>query len=404
VVTRDRCYDCLRPQGACFCAAIPSIANQTEVVILQHRRERTHPFNTARIVHKALQNSQLLIDHISNLAARLRLKPRAGLLFPGKAAQLISDLPAEQYPEQLIVLDGTWHHAKTLFREIPALHFLPQYRLAPTSPSHYRIRRAPSGTALSTIEAVATALQMIEPETKGFDRLLGAFDTMVQGQLAHAGSHANPRYRKRQKRTFKNIPLTLLGDLSNIVVAYGEAPAGQRGCQKMPDPPIYWVARRLVSGETFSCALNPPRPLDDTFLGHLELTRADFAVAVSLDEARKRWAQFCRPDDVVTVFLPGTARLFSFLAAANEPCLVLKSVDLESDGCCSTLDDFLSTREICLPPGTYSSRADKRLANTIALVQHLNVLGDARARNEVFRQPSPASTSNSIRGPHCDSV
>jgi tRNA-uridine aminocarboxypropyltransferase len=378
VVTRDRCYDCLRPKGACFCAAIPSIPNQTEVLILQHRRERAHPFNTARIVHKALRNSQLLVDHVSNLAARLRLKPRAGLLFPGKAAQLISEVPADQYPEQLVVLDGTWHHAKTLFREISALHSLPQYRLAPTSPSHYRIRRAPSGTALSTIEAVAAALRMIEPETKGIDQLLRAFDTMVQGQLAHAGSSANPRFRKRRNRTFKNIPLTLLRDLSNIVVAYGEAPAGQRGCRQMSQPPIYWVARRLVSGETFCCALNPPRPLDDTFLRHLELTRDDFAGAISLDEARERWAQFRRPNDVVTVFHPGTARLFSFLAAAHDPCLVLKSVDLESNGCPITFDDPLAAREICVAPGMHSSRADKRLANTIALVQHLNVLGNRR--------------------------
>jgi len=294
-------------------------------------------------------------------------------------------LPAEQHPEQLIVLDGTWHHAKTLFREIRALHSLPQYRLAPTSPSHYRIRRAPSGTALSTIEAVATALQMIEPETKGFDQLLRAFDAMVQGQLAHAGSHASPRFRKRQKRTFNNVPLTLLGDLSNIVVAYGEAPAGQRGCRQVSEAPIYWVARRLVSGETFSCALNPPRPLDDTFLGHLELTRDHFATAVSLDEARKRWAQFRRTNDVVTVLLPGTARLFSFLAAANEPCLVLKSVDLESNGCRSTLDDLLSAYQTRVGPSRHSSRADKRLASTIALVQSLNALGNGRALGNALR-------------------
>src|SRR4051812_21690773 len=114
VIPDRRCYGCFRPKEACFCASIPTIDNQTEILILQHRRERFHPFNTARMVQKALRNSQLLVDHTKNLAAQLRLKPRAGLLFPGPTAVLISDLTLEQRPEQLVVVDGTWHQAKTL--------------------------------------------------------------------------------------------------------------------------------------------------------------------------------------------------------------------------------------------------------------------------------------------------
>src|SRR3954468_16996079 len=141
VLTNRRCYVCFRPKETCFCASIPTIDNRTEVLILQHRRERFHPFNTARIIQKALRNSHLLADHTNNLAMQLRLKPRAGLLFPGPTALLVSDLTFEQRPEQLVVLDGTWHQAKTLVRAIPALQSLPRYRLAPTVPSRYRIRR-----------------------------------------------------------------------------------------------------------------------------------------------------------------------------------------------------------------------------------------------------------------------
>src|SRR3954447_5041122 len=97
-VARDRCYGCFRPRKACFCASIPSIDNQTDVLILQHRRERFHPFNTARIVHKALRKSQLLADYTSNLKKMLRLKPGAGLLYPGPTAELISELALEQRP------------------------------------------------------------------------------------------------------------------------------------------------------------------------------------------------------------------------------------------------------------------------------------------------------------------
>lgn len=369
-----RCYDCFRPKGVCFCASIPRIDNQTEVLVLQHRRERFHPFNTARIVHKALRNSHLVADHTSNLATRLRLKPRAGLLYPGPSALLISDLASEQRPDQLVILDGTWHHTKTLIRDIPALQTLPRYRLAPTAPSRYRIRREPSATALSTVEAAVAALRILEPETDGFDQLLRAFETMVEDQLAHAGSAKGPRFRERRNRTFKNIPLALLGDLENIVVAYGESAMGERGCKRIAGPPISWIAQRLASGETFSCTLTPPQPLDEVFLGHLALRRADFAAALTLEEARLRWAEFQRPSDVVTVFHPGTARLFSYLAGDRGSCLVLKSIDLESNPSQRALEGDLPSQGIPAATAQNPGRAGKRLANAIAFVRHLNAL------------------------------
>jgi DTW domain-containing protein YfiP len=360
-----RCYDCFRPQAACFCHAIPRIDNRTEVLIVQHRRERFHPFNTARIVRQALRNSHLVADHTCNLAARLRLLPRAGLLYPGPSARLISELTADEIPQQLVILDGTWHHAKTLLREIPAIRALPRYRLAPLAASRYRIRRAPNASALCTLEAAVAALRILEPQTPGFDQLLQAFDTMVEGQLAHPGSAR--RFQLRRNRSFKNVPRALLGDLQHIVVAYGEAAAGQRGGQRAAGPPISWIAQRLGSGETFSCTLTPPRPLDDVFLGHLALQRADFAAALSLDEARLRWAQFQRPTDIVTVIQPGTARLFAHLAGGHESCLVLKSVDL---------DPFL--KPSLLEYGSFNfGRAGVRLTKAIALVRHLNTLANA---------------------------
>ncbi|QDU28118.1 DTW domain protein [Anatilimnocola aggregata] len=183
---RDRCYGCFRPVYDCFCAAIPTIDNTTEVLILQHRQERFHPFNTARIVRQALRNSALLIDRPRQLANRLKLKPGAVLLYPGPDAQLLTSDFAER-PEQLVILDGTWHHAKTLMRDIPALQSLPRYQLAPSAPSRYRIRLEPSNEYLSTVEATVAALRVLEPQTSGLEQLLQAFDRMVEQQLFRAG-------------------------------------------------------------------------------------------------------------------------------------------------------------------------------------------------------------------------
>lgn len=380
MVSHGRCYECFRPIALCYCDSIPRIDNRTEVLILQHPREHFHRFNTARIVQKALRNSVLLADHARGLATRLRLKPSVGLLYPGPNAKLISDLSVGERPQQLIVVDGTWHHAKTLIRDIPALHRLPRYRLAPSAPSRYRIRREPNAMALSTVEATVAALRFLEPETTGFEQLLNAFEKMVEDHLAHPGSANGSRFKQRRRGKLKNIPLALRGKLDHIVVAYGEAAAGERGRKRVAGVPISWVAQRLGDGDCFACTLVPPRPLSDAFLKHLELAPADFDAALSLVEARRRWAQFQQPGDVVTVMHPGTAQLFSCIADEPAPCLVLKAIDLK------TILQPSANAEILAAAGNFAvsrtlGRATKRLAIDITLVRHLNALAATSKSN-----------------------
>ncbi len=366
-VLRERCYDCFRPRCDCFCNAIPDIANRTDVLIVQHRRERFHPFNTARIVRRALRRSDLLADRPKQLQSKLHLAPSAVLLYPGRDAQSLKDLPQTERPGQLVILDGTWHHAKTLLRDIPALARLPRYQLAPSAPSRYRIRREPCLSSLSTVEATVAALRILEPETSGLDQLLAAFDTMVERQLVHRQRQAAQRWLHTPKRTFKNIPRELLGDLNDIVVVYGEAYPGVRGQKRVPAPPVYWVAERLGTGERFSCAIQPACPFPADFWQHLELTPNDFAQAVSAEEARHRWEAFCRNDDVVVAGEPGSGHLLQQLVERPTPCLVLKSVDVS-----------LPLPDLAAAPLPYVAplpgRAGNRLAAAVALAGRLRAL------------------------------
>ncbi|HEY2839913.1 MAG TPA: tRNA-uridine aminocarboxypropyltransferase [Pirellulales bacterium] len=386
---RDRCYGCFRPRRDCYCASIPTIDNLTEVLILQHMRERFHPFNTARIVHRALANSTLLADHTAQLAARLRLKPRAALLYPGANAQLLTDIPRDELPEQLVILDGTWHHAKTLVRDIPALAALPRFRLAPASPSRYRIRREPSDVALSTVEAIVAALAVLEPETAGVGRLMAAFDLTVERQLAHPKAEYGRR-KKSRRRACGNIPFSIVDDLANVVVAYGESAPGTRGDGRTAKPPIYWVAERIGSGERFACAINPPAPLDDAFLGHLELAREVFDGALSLDEARRAWQAFLRPSDTLAVYNQGTARLLEQLSFVDElspdgfhtahQLLLLKSTEIPSHRRYGTLDEIVEAEGLVSDSAGRPGRANRRLANAVALARHLNALANVASQ------------------------
>lgn len=201
---RPRCYGCYRPVDRCFCDQIPTIHNQTNVLIFQHMRERFHPFNTARILRRSLLNFRLFVDHLDGLRTALSLlslSDSIGLLYPTNGSQLLEDLRSDERPKQLVILDGTWHHTKTLFRDIPQLQSLPKFRLAPTQPSRYGLRREPHVSFLSTLEATVAALRCLEPETEGFEQLVAAFDFMVANQLSHPKSEDTCRRKIRPRTT-----------------------------------------------------------------------------------------------------------------------------------------------------------------------------------------------------------
>jgi DTW domain-containing protein YfiP len=371
---KERCYGCFRPRGDCFCATIPTIDNRTDVLILQHMRERFHPFNTARMVHRALRCSQLAVAHNQQLAESLPtlLKPRAGVLYPGPEATLLGELPEDQRPDQLLILDGTWHHAKTMMRDISLLQGLPHYRLAPAEPSCYRIRREPNPLALSTVEATIAALRVLEPDTPGLDRLLAAFVAMIDHQLGHPRSSDTLRKISKRRRTAKNIPSALLGDLNQIVAAYGESVPHASGDENAPRQPVHWVAQRLGTGESFSITIQPVGELPEALLRHMELSRAEFDHAVTLAAARQAWAAFLQPHETLAVYNHGAARLHEQLSPPGISCVMLKSVDIKSSTRHGSLDEMLQGQGLepasIMAPG----RAGKRLANLVAYVRYLN--------------------------------
>lgn len=386
---RARCYGCHRPIDRCFCNRIPVIDNRTRVLIVQHMRERFHPFNTARIVRRSLLNSNLLVDHndrLADLLSKTALTPDTGLLYPGPGSQLLDDLPVAQRPKQLVVLDGTWHHSKTLVRDIPQLQRLPRYRLAPSEPSRYCIRREPDVLFLSTVEATVAALRFLEPETQGFDELLAAFDTMIQSQLALPKAQYGSRRNHRRREKFLNIPRALQSNIENIVVVYGESAPGcnkavdhlNQDCPPVADwrAPIYWVAERLGTGERFESALHPPFALSSTFLKHIELPSAVFEQAPSVDVVRQGWQAFLRPSDTIAYYYSNIPKLLDEFSGPCHPRLHLKSIQL-ADRPHKTLEQLLAALKVEVSSMAGAGRPGKRLAATVALAIYLHFYGSS---------------------------
>jgi DTW domain-containing protein YfiP len=134
-----------------------------------HRREARHQrTGTGRLCHVALPNSEIIEGlafdrhpRLDDLLADTAWLPV--LLWPGEGSRSIGEILPALHPAQpaaprpaplIIILDGTWSQARTMFRDTPALHGLPRVGITPTAPSAWVFKRQPSAACLSTLEAI----------------------------------------------------------------------------------------------------------------------------------------------------------------------------------------------------------------------------------------------------------
>ena len=187
-MSRPQCSRCLRPTAHCLCALIPNLDSRTRVLLLQHPSEVNHALNTARLAALGLNNAQLVMGEVFDDLQALLNPPgyQARLLFPADDAQPLQAYAPGAQPLLLVVPDGTWRKARKLLHLNPLLAALPRVTLAEAAVSRYRLRKAPGPGALSTVEAIVQALQVLEAPVS-FEPLLKPFDALIEGQIAAMG-------------------------------------------------------------------------------------------------------------------------------------------------------------------------------------------------------------------------
>ena len=149
---------------------MPTIATQTRVVIVRHHRELHRSSNSGRLAHLALPNSEIVDHGVDGLPTKLPPLDGAWLLFPAGPPTLERPVPP---PRQLIVLDATWSQARRMYRKLDVLRGLPTLRLPDEPVPTARLRTSPGEGRVSTIEAIARALRILEGEeaAAGLERL-----------------------------------------------------------------------------------------------------------------------------------------------------------------------------------------------------------------------------------------
>lgn len=198
-MSRAHCARCVRPQTHCLCQLIPQLDSDTRVLLLQHPSEVNHALNTARLAALGLTNAELRVGEVFEDLQALLNPPgyQACLLFPGEGAHLLQPGMAVDQKMLLVVPDGTWRKARKLLHLNPLLAQLPRVTLPEGAQSRYRLRKAPGPGALSTVEAIVQALEILETPTS-FAPLLRPFEALIEGQIEAMGADTYQRNHGNQ--------------------------------------------------------------------------------------------------------------------------------------------------------------------------------------------------------------
>lgn len=374
--SRPVCYRCFRPRAQCYCDEVEPIDNRTRVLILQHPREQFHPLGTARIVGSCLQNVCVTVVRATLPPPLVTggFRPGSALLYPGPASRDLRSLAPAERPKTLVVLDGTWHHARTMYRDHAALRQLPQVSFVPRRPTEYRVRREPHEAYVSTVEAVAATLEALEPGLS-CSSMLAAFRKMIDLHLV-ATAHADrkPRHRRERPVRFKGLPGVLTKEPNRIVLVYCEASPRAPG-ERSPEhrPLVYLTAKRLGDAGVFAQALREGANMAERHSKLLGLDPEHFEHGCSLDQARQRWRSFLRSDDVLIAWNQSTLNLLPSLSNAV-PSLALKGVYRGYPAARVTkgaLDEVVRGEGLLAPHVAVPGRARERLGQLQAVVRLL---------------------------------
>lgn len=191
---RSACPACRQQRWLCVCGLAPRLAIRTPVVVVVHVSDLPRTSSTVRLLTLAARDVTILphgeFPAPADPAPHLPAGMTPVVLFPGHGARpltpgLIASLPS---PPALVVPDGNWKQASRMVKRIPLLAGAVKVSLPGRAFPGTALRRNQEGHHMSTYEAVAQAVGVLEGEAVS-ERLLDFYRRatdrmlMVRGRL-----------------------------------------------------------------------------------------------------------------------------------------------------------------------------------------------------------------------------
>jgi len=196
------CARCGKPTALCVCADIVPLDNRVALLILQHPQEQDRELGTARLTALQLKRAVLKIGlswpslskaygkevdpkrwavlYLGSVASAVLPREREVIAVDGKGAALPDQDRLLKGIEGVVLLDGTWSQAKTLWWRNPWVLKCRRIVLNPKERSRYgKLRREPRREGLSTLEAAALTLARLGNQPEIETGLLALFSRLL---------------------------------------------------------------------------------------------------------------------------------------------------------------------------------------------------------------------------------
>jgi DTW domain-containing protein YfiP len=168
---RACCLGCRLRCDECICSHAPRIHISTRVFVIVHSKEWRRTTNTGHLARLAIDGAAVrrhgLTHRVVSDAGIDAASPSTLVLFPGRGAQTLNAELAASLPRPLTLLvpDGNWNQTKNMMRRVPMLATARPIRLPGPTLDAGGLRRNHVPGRMSTYEAIAQALGILEGPT-----------------------------------------------------------------------------------------------------------------------------------------------------------------------------------------------------------------------------------------------
>jgi DTW domain-containing protein len=168
--TRAPCPRCFLHERLCVCSSIPRLELRTRVSLIVHARELKRTTNTGRLAIESLVNSEMIVRGADrtpvDLSGLISDKYESVLFFPSDEAVELAQYVRTRSgrPLHLIVPDGNWRQASKVGIRHRELSGVQRVKISTVNTAQFHLRAETSPEGMSTLEAIARALSIIEGE------------------------------------------------------------------------------------------------------------------------------------------------------------------------------------------------------------------------------------------------